>query len=233
MPQSLVEIIEEKFPLIQGGGNSGRSLNLPPDNVLRSILDIRGASDELSAMMTLIIDAEIDPASSTATANDVLVRAQLIWGVGGVSHTAVIDVGRGTLVSVPASFLRVSVANEGSVSGSSYVVGASVSYFPRGGPSRVTRTLRRATAIAAGGSVDFDVPTYATDVTIYRTPTSSAYQLRMLASTTSVAIIGAVDVAANADAPIHLPLPNECRVVRYLDGGAGTTQMRAVFGLAL
>ena len=229
---TLGDIVAGKSPLIQASGNSGRSLNLPPDDILRAILDIRGGDDELAAMMTLVIDAEIDPSSSTATSQDVLVRARLEWGTGGVSHVAVVDVGRGTILSLPTSFLRVAVANEGGVSGSSYVVGASAGYLPRAGPSRGTRTIRRATAVAAGESISFAVPTFATDVTIYRTLTTSAYQLRFSASSTSLAIIGSVDVAANADAPAHLPLPNECRIVSYVDVGSGTAQFRAVFGLA-
>src|SRR3990167_89670 len=214
-------------------GNHGRSATLEPTNQLVSLLDLRSEAvdgEEIAEIVTVTISALTDLPNSTATNTSILARALVEWGAGGVSPAATVDVRPGLLLSLPCSFLRVSAANEGSVSGSAYIVSASAGYYPRGGPSRITRTIRRDTSLGASSSLDITVPAFAEDVDVRRTPNGADYTLRFLDGGSSIRYEVAVGAGSE---PGIIRLAPDIVTVRIVNGTTAIDSARAIFGLAL
>lgn len=202
------------------------SVGLPADDTLRPLIDLVG-DDELASMMTITFDV-IPPPADTFTGGDVRrLRARIQWGTGGAQHEADVDVRKGTMVTVPASFLRVAVANEGTQL-ASVRVRASVGYFPKGNGLSPTRT-RYIGAISGGSTADHVIPAFARNVTLLRTLGTSGYLLTFL-DTNSV-VIGTVIVAGSAD-QFRIPVPNDAHTTR-IGASADITLARAIYELDL
>ncbi len=213
-------------------GNLGRSVTLPPDNRLRDVLSVtEDDGDGGASVISATLQIGNDTQGSSATDATIRARAQIEWGTGGAQHSAEIDVRPGLILSVPASFLRISVANESAIAGSSYVAFASASYLPRGGPSFVTRTVRRDTALAATATLNLAVPTaFIYDVDVRRTPNNAAYTLRFLDAAPN--ILYEMAVGAGSD-PGPIRLAPEVTTVRIVNDATQIDRARAVFGMAL
>lgn len=220
------ELADARVLLGDPAHNAGRSIDLD-DNSLKPLLDLVG-DDKLAGVITVSMWAEVINPSGASF--DLRIRAQVQWGVAGASHTAMIDVRRGTLFSVPASSLRIAAANQGSTT--AVRVGALAGYAPRGGPSHVTRTLYDDDGVAANGTEDFSVPDFAYDVDVRRNPASAPYTLRFLGGAAGGNLVYEVAVGANSD-PGPIRLSNDIWTVRIANGATAITTSRAVFGLAL
>ena len=196
---------------------------LPADDHLETILDVRG-DDEVSSMITVAIDARPESDESSGTTR---VRAVIKWGVSGHQHEAEIDVCMGTIVSVNASSLRVSVANEGTEV--AMISGSTCAYMPRGGGSQVHRT-RYVGAINGAATATVEVPAWATSFAVMRAPAAAPFTVRVLDGTG--AAIYEVAVLANVDV-FDIPLSNDAFDVLIVNGAVGITDARVVFNLAL
>lgn len=223
--------LADRVPLLDSGRhNVGSEASLQPGNVLQTLLFLKG-DDDIATLVTVALDAEV---LVPLVAGDIVrARAVISWGVGGHQHVAEVDIVRGTMVSVEASFLKVDAANESlpALTGPPLHVGATVGYFPRGTAHRPTRTRFDDNGILTAATEDFTVPSFSATVTYLRAPSAAPYAMRFLDSNGNT--IAEFTVAGGADAPINLPLPNDARTVRIVNGAVGITQSRAVFGLAL
>lgn len=228
----LVGGLSETRPLIDSERHRvGGAETLPPDDRLRAVVFLKG-DDDVATVVTIALDAE--PAAVLDGTTDIVrARALISWGTGGHLHQAEIDVVRGTMISLQASSVKVEVANESlpAATGPDLRVGATLSYLPRGGGSRPTRTRYDDNGILAAGTEDFVVPAFAAEVTYQRAPSNAPYTLRVLDSNSNV--LAEFAVAGGADAPARLPLANDARTVRVVNGAVAITRSRAVFGLAL
>lgn len=213
------------MPLIVADRRVGGAIPaLPADDTLQTVVQLSG-DDELAGVVTVAYALD----EITFASGDVLrVRSRVSWGSGGRQHYADIDVRRGTMVSVPASFLRVDVANEGTQV--TPTVGVQVGYLPRGGGGSPTRTLYRDTTLSNGSTADFTVPNFARYVSVVRTPQTAAMTLRFLDSNSVLCC--EVRVAASADV-FRIPVANDIETVRVLADGTDIPRLRLVFDLDL
>lgn len=223
--QKAGEAIGQAKPLISSKRSVGLSQTLAADDGLVTFIDQIG-DDELGAVVT--VSFMVERPDSFASGDVLRVRAEIKWGSGGRQQAAVIDVRNGTMVSVPASFLRVSLANEGTQI--TPVVGAQVAYLPRGGSGNAVRTRYRDTNLASGSTADFAVPAFARLVTVFRTPENAAMTLRFLDSNNVLDY--EVRVSASTDS-FRIPLANDVQTVRVLADGTAIPRLRLVFDLDL
>lgn len=97
--------------ILSGEVNFGNGVlvgGLDPASQTATIVQVKG-SDERAIDLNVFISVLPDQVADFTIADFPYIKARISWGSGGVSHSAEIDVGKGTSFSVMASFLRVDV----------------------------------------------------------------------------------------------------------------------------
>lgn len=211
-------------------GNFGRSVRLAANNELEELVNLR--ADE-PLLLTVAFAADYRPNTVQGALSD-RVRGRIRWGAGGIMHTVEIDVGAGAMATVLAETLLAEAGNEGT--SAPVQVAASAGALPRPGPSRATRTRYIDAAIAAAGSSNVTVPDFANDITLQRVPNSASYRLQLYGRT-NAGLVGTlrseIRVAAAEEAPQHIPLGGDIRIVQILNDGVQIDAARAIFGLVI
>ena len=202
----------------------GGARNFAPDNNPQTIINLTG-DDELAGVVMVAID--VSPIAPLIAGDVVRARAVIKWGVEGHQHEAEVDIGSGVTLAVPASSLRVDAANEGTQV--TLAIGATVGYFPRGGPSIPTRTRYDDAGVLAAGVITADVPLWAAAVSVMRDPVAAPFTLEFLDSNNVVSY--QINVPANTTT-FHVPLANDIVTVQLTNGAVGLNRVRFVFDLA-
>jgi len=223
-----MEVFSERQPQGRGGGavrrliessqNAGRSETLSPDDVLRAIINASGP-DEDSSVITVTFSSR--PTAALTTGQTFRVRGVIQWGSGGFQHEAEIDLAHGSIISVAASWIRCSAANEGT--GASVIVGATIGYMPRAGGHQARRT-RYQPSLDADNMYAYVVPSFATTFTFMRGESWVPFAIQLLENEVDDNILGEYVIAAGEQAPQGIPLPNNCRRVRIIPNPVSTIE---------
>lgn len=213
---------------------NGALVGGPTDDshVLRTIIQVKG-SDEEAVDMTAFISVQPHERAEFDIADLPYIRAKVVWGSGGTSHEAFIDVGVGTSFSVMASFLRVDVGTDPAVvpggAGASHAVMVQgfVSYGRHIGQP-VTRTLYFEEVLAGATSANQAIPVFARNVRITGSNPAINYQFQV-SDLGGVKMVGA-GTQISAEAFI---LPNDAKNIRVINPGVAAAFVRALFELNL
>jgi len=82
----------------------GASVELNPGDPEKEILCCRGLGED-SETITVCFSFFVE-ATGLIDAGETFLRGSLQWGIGGAQHVAQLDIMRGTIITVPANFLR-------------------------------------------------------------------------------------------------------------------------------
>lgn len=156
--------VDGVFTLLSESRVVGQTIEIPPNGISVSVIQAN-TSGLASQLFTVSLLTE--PAPGITGNHASLGVATIEFGAGNTALAVVeIDTVQGASVTVPGSYVRVSIANNGA---DAQRFGAFVSYYPFPRPSRATRTFITP-AIAAAGVAVGDVPAYAQDVVVYIGP---------------------------------------------------------------
>jgi hypothetical protein len=155
----------------------GRQVTVFPGET-KSIIRVFG-DDHDAEVLTVVLNLE--PTQTLSAGTNFAAIGILSWGIGGQQNQAEVDFMHGAMVSVPASYLEVSVRNDETLE---LNVSASVGYGSRGGSSVPTafRTLQfRAANLQAPASPpsasftdEVTIPRWAAvGIVVYDPPTAS------------------------------------------------------------
>ena len=225
----------------------GQSVELLPGEGLKNILDLRPLSED-SEVITIcfgITGAGFvnNPGDVVLLPPDIFLRGVLEWGVGAANYTAEVDILQGTVISIPASFIRVGVRYEPSITASftvlPYRVNASLSYGFIGQRSSPRYTVRfPQVAPGPAGVVSSNIPPFATGFTILSggptgfSPcnfTVRGYQGAGLMSAGSMA------TGSNLGNQIEsqFPLFNSARIINIENTGPAPADYQVIYSLSL
>lgn len=146
----------------------GRSVEITPTTAIGSkqtVLDLSERDIKGRPVTVCLAKAILPPAFATSAR----LRALVEWGIGGVQTSAEVDWRQGTLFTLCASFLRVSVIND-ALPGSTFKAGAFAGFLNQSnGMRRATRTVYVDLGILAAANQDIAVPPYAETFSFQRT----------------------------------------------------------------
>lgn len=197
----------------------------------QSILQVTGDDRECKQLsVSLMVEPIIGNPPRDATA---IVR----WGAGGLQSPDVeIDFINGTVFSVAASFLRIQGRIDTSFDGAGgrqgLKIGAFIGYGARPSSARAPQKTVKIAGVAAGGTADITIPTFARDLSILRLPSTFDFTVRFLNTVGSLLAEAGVPPGAELEAR-NIPIPNDASTVRITSGGMVCSSMRVIFGLAL
>jgi hypothetical protein len=230
----------------------GQSIELLPGEGLKNILDLRPLSED-SDVITICfgitgIGFESTPGDITLLPPDIFLRGILEWGVGAANYTAEVDILQGTVISIPASFIRVGARYEPSITATfaslPYRVNASLSYGFIGQRSS-PRYTDRFPQVAPGpaGVVSSNIPPFATGFTILSADSTAGgvavfspcnfnvrgYQGAGLSSAGSMA------TGSNLGNQIEsqFPLFNSARLLQIENTGPNPADYQVIYSLSL
>lgn len=200
-----------------------------------------GGSDAESLVVTLgwtFADRTPDDAVSNATT--VKATADLLWGAGGAIFSAQIDWMQGTMLTLPASYARVSLSNV-TLDGTpgpdvSVNFNASYAYGYAGGAryatgARLTVPVAATLALAAN-TPDIAIPTFATAMNLVASPPNCLLLITFSESSASggqseVEIVG-LNNGFNLS-PQAIPIPNGARFFNVTNLGVAASAIDAIF----
>jgi hypothetical protein len=153
------------------------------------------------------------------------------WGNNNGEFEADIDVGTGVQLAISASSVYVTAGLD-ALSTTDLFVSAAIGFYSADKACQAARTSYL-DAIASGATTaGIARPRFATTIASFlRSDVANAYTLNL--KDANGTIIGAIAVAANTIVT-NVPLPNDCRTVDVVNGGAGgsTPSARLVWGLS-
>ncbi len=208
-----------------------------------SILDARSRNPRNPENVT--INLSVDEAPWPAGAF-VIPQAKITWGSGGALNSAIVDVVKGTQISVAASLIRIDgIYNAPTVAGTlpQIRMNANLAYGNRPG-SGVAPGFTAIDLLNGAGTTNlFTIPAFARDVTVYTTTnaTFTPGDIRILFASddnpATTSFVGSVDqneaTAPNTVRPIAYPIPGFARQVVIKNLGANVVQTIVRFGLSL
>lgn len=183
-----------------------------------------------SAPVTITVEpVRTSPGGALADINDA--ELELSWGdIYGTSHEALIDVGRGMIVTVAAARVEAQLRNLGGGSGAPgrWRVAAGLGATSR--PTAAVRGVNIGPLGAAAETADLIVPTWAREWTLARVPqVECLVQFRRFPA----AVIAEYLVPADQDPVLTVPTGASMVRVRNNDGATPITASRIQFELAL
>lgn len=223
--------------LLAGNGRThqGFATELGPLRRTAPILDCIGL-DSLSAMVTIALSVSRTGNISAGETNDTPpVVAVVDFGVEGHRMSLECDFVNGTLLSIPASSLRVSARIDLPSDEDDFNVvlaGAILGYFPHGGRGAQRTITSELTAVAGNPAniATFPIPAFARDVSFLLAP-SAAFTVQQLSDAAGTVVLAAETVAAP---PVRvMSIANRARYLRVTNPAAAPATISAIFGLSV